>query len=88
MTLTRIFGCIGDGKFRENYVKRRLMFKSRMKSGECLISFGAEFLSFNLLSTNINIKIYRTLILLAVFDGREKTSLHVEGGAEDEGFRE
>ena len=37
---------------------------SRLKSGrECLLSFGAESLSSNLLSKNKKIKIYRTVVL-------------------------
>ena len=31
--------------------------------GECLLLFGAEFLSSSLLSNNIKVKIYRTIIL-------------------------
>jgi len=38
---------------------------------ECLLSFGAEYLPFSLLSKNIKIKIYRTIILPFVLYGFE-----------------
>jgi hypothetical protein len=40
-----------------------------------LILFGAEFLSFNLISNNFNIKIYRTVILSIFLYGSETWSL-------------
>jgi len=40
-----------------------------------LLSFGAEFLSSRLLSTNLKIKIYRTIILPVVLYGYETWSL-------------
>jgi len=42
---------------------------------ECLLSFGAEFLSSSLLSKNVKIKIYRTIILPVVLYGSETWSL-------------
>jgi len=41
-----------------------------MKS-ECLLSFGAEYFLFSLLSKNLKIKIYRTIILPVVLCGCE-----------------
>ena len=38
---------------------------------ECLLSFGAESLSSSLLSKNVKVKIYRTIILPVVFYGCE-----------------
>ena len=46
---------------------------------EYLLSFGAESLSSSLLSKNLKIKIYRTIILLVVLYGCETWSL-IEGG--------
>jgi hypothetical protein len=42
---------------------------------ECLLLFGAEFLSSSLLSKNLKIKIYRTIILPVVVFGCESWSL-------------
>jgi hypothetical protein len=42
---------------------------------KCLLSFGAEFLSSRLLSKNLKIKIYRTIILRVVLYGCETWSL-------------
>jgi hypothetical protein len=42
---------------------------------ECLLSFSAEFFVLSLLSKNIKIKIYRTIILPDVFNGCETWSL-------------
>jgi len=42
---------------------------------KCLLSFGAESLSSRLLSKNLKIKIYRTVILPVVLNGRETWSL-------------
>ena len=44
--------------------------KSRLKL-ECLLSFGAEYCFFSLLSKNLKIKIYRTIILAVVWYGSE-----------------
>jgi hypothetical protein len=38
---------------------------------DCLLSFGAESFVFSLLSKNIKIKIYRTIILPVVLYGYE-----------------
>ena len=43
--------------------------------GECLLSFGAESFFFQLLSKNIKLKIYRTIILFVVVYGCETGSL-------------
>ena len=42
---------------------------------ECLLSFGAECLVCHLLSKNLKIKIYRTIILYVVSYGSETWSL-------------
>jgi hypothetical protein len=42
---------------------------------ECLPSFGAAFFSFSLLSKNVNIKIYGTVMLPVVLYGCETWSL-------------
>jgi hypothetical protein len=43
--------------------------------GECLLPFGSESLSSRLLSRNVKVKIYKTIILLVVFYGCETWSL-------------
>jgi hypothetical protein len=55
------------------------MFKSSLKSRNGLHHSVQNLLSFRLLSTKINIKIYKTLILPLVVDGCEKPSLSRRG---------
>jgi hypothetical protein len=49
--------------------------KSRLKSGECLLSFSAESFVFQFTLKSVKIKIYRTIILPVVLYGRETWSL-------------
>jgi hypothetical protein len=42
---------------------------------KCLLSFGAEYFSYNLLSKNLKIQIYRTIILPVVLYGCKTWSL-------------
>ena len=49
--------------------------KSRLRSGNALLSFGTKFLSSRLVSKNLNIKIYRNIILPVVLYGCEIWSL-------------
>jgi len=46
-----------------------------MEARQCLLSFSAEFLSSTVLSTNLKIKVYRTIILPVVLYGHETPSL-------------
>ena len=54
--------------------------KSRMKSGNACYHSVQNLLSYSLLSKNIKIKIYRTIILLVVLYGCETWSLTLREG--------
>ena len=56
-------------------VTRPQCVKSRLKSGNACYHSVQDLLSFSLLSKNLNIKVYRTIILPVVFCGFETWSL-------------
>jgi hypothetical protein len=58
------FRQLGTTLTNENSILEEM--KSRLKS-ECLLSFGEEYFLFSFLSKNLNIKIYRTIILPVAF---------------------
>jgi len=62
---------LGTTLANENSILEEM--KSRLK-WECLLSFGEEYFLFSLLSKNLNIKIYRTIILPVVLYGSETWS--------------
>jgi len=61
--------------------------KSRLRSGNACYHLVQNLLSSSLLSKNLKIKIYRTIVLPVVFYGCETWSMtaDVEGGKEAEG---
>ena len=58
---------------------------SSLKSGNACYHSVQNLLSSSLLSKNLKIKIYRTIILLVVLYGCETWSLTFEGGTQAEG---
>ena len=55
--------------------------KSRLKSANAFFFYPARNILYSsLLSQNIEIKIYRTIILPVVLHGRENLVSHIEGG--------
>ena len=59
--------------------------KSRLRSGNACYHSVQDLLSSRLLSKNLKIKIYRTIILPVVLYGCETWSLTLWGGKEAEG---
>jgi len=67
------FKYFGTTLTHQNYIQEEI--KSRLKSGNACYHLVQNFLSFSLLSKNIKIKIYRTIILPVVLYGCETWSL-------------
>ena len=61
------FKYLGSALTHPNFIQGEI--KSRLKIGECLLSYGAESLSSCFLPKNLNIKICRTIILPVVVYG-------------------
>jgi len=56
-------------------LKIKILFRSRLKSGNACYNSVQNILSSSLLSTNLKIKMYRTIILPVVLYGWETWSL-------------
>ena len=73
------FERVEDFKYLGKPLKKSKFYSRRNKRQaevrECFLSFGADFLSSNLLSTNLKIQIYRTLILPVALYGCETWQL-------------
>jgi len=67
------FKYLGTTLTNQNFIQEKI--KSWWKSGNACYHSLQNLLSFSLLSKNINIKIYRTIILLVVLYGCETWSL-------------
>ena len=67
------FKCMGTTLTNQNYIQEKI--KSRLKSGNACYHSVQNLLSSSLLSKNLKIKIYRTLILSVVVYGHEIWSL-------------
>jgi hypothetical protein len=64
------------------------VINSRLKSGNDCYHSVQNLLSSSLLSKNVNIKVYRTIIFPVVSYGGETWVSHTEGGTRAEGVRE
>ena len=67
------FKCLGTTLTNQNSIQEEI--KSRLKSGNTCYHSVQDLLSSSLLSKNLKIKIYRTIILLLVLYGCETWSL-------------
>ena len=67
------FTCLGAISMNQNSLQQEI--KSRLKSGNTCNLLVQNLLSFSLLSKNIKLKIYRTIILTFVVFGCETWSL-------------
>ena len=67
------FKCMGKTLTNQNSIQEEI--KSRLKSGNACYHSVQNLLSSSLLSKNIKIKIYRTILLPVVFYGCETWSL-------------
>jgi hypothetical protein len=67
------FKYLGTTLKNQNYIQEEI--KSLLKSGNCCYHLVQNVLRSSLLSKNLNIKIYRTVILLVVRHGCETWSL-------------
>jgi len=67
------FKYLGTTLTNQNYISEEI--KSRLKSGNACLHWVQNLLSFSLVSTNLKIKIYRTIILPVGLYGCETRSL-------------
>jgi hypothetical protein len=76
------FKYLGTTLTDQNYMHEEI--KSRLNSGNACYHSVQSFLSSHLLSKNIKVKIYKTIILPVILYGRETWSLNIKGRAQNE----